>query len=215
MRHTASGRMANLPMGNRRRLGGFAVLLLLLLVAAAPYSMAKAATYGSDVYGGGPFNVGVDPPPLPVLAPTNTGGGGVVIGGPLGIGYVVTNPTTTIAVATTPPVLGPSATPATTTIPSAAASLSLTPLFVRALRLRDTGTDVQRLQIYLNTHGFRLAGSGPGSPGQETERFGALTYAALIRFQEANAAAILVLLRLTKGTGYFGSSTIAVVNSTL
>ncbi|MFA5744607.1 MAG: peptidoglycan-binding domain-containing protein [Candidatus Paceibacterota bacterium] len=77
--------------------------------------------------------------------------------------------------------------------------------FARDLKLNTTGTDVQKLQQFLNTHGFILAESGPGSPGNETTKFGALTKAALIRFQKAN--------NITPAVGYFGPLTRAAINS--
>ncbi|USN52944.1 MAG: peptidoglycan-binding protein [Candidatus Nomurabacteria bacterium] len=39
---------------------------------------------------------------------------------------------------------------------------------------------------YLNSQGFILVTTGPGSPGQETQKFGAATRNALIRYQEQN-----------------------------
>jgi parallel beta-helix repeat protein len=45
-------------------------------------------------------------------------------------------------------------------------------VFPSNLTLFDTGTDVQMLQKYLNGHGFPVSLSGPGSPGNETTRFG-------------------------------------------
>ncbi|MCW1892298.1 MAG: peptidoglycan-binding protein [Candidatus Uhrbacteria bacterium] len=68
--------------------------------------------------------------------------------------------------------------------------------------LGDKGEDVKDLQKYLNTHGFLIAASGPGSPGKETALFGALTKAALIRYQEAHADAILTPHKAVKGSGY-------------
>ncbi len=92
------------------------------------------------------------------------------------------------------------------------ASSPLTPLippgtFTRNLTTGDTGPDVRALQHFLNTHGFPIATAGSGSLGNETQFFGALTKAALIRFQEAYAAEILAPLGLARGTGYFGEGT--------
>jgi len=58
--------------------------------------------------------------------------------------------------------------------------------FTRELRSGFLGEDVRRLQIFLNSKGFLISKQGPGSPGQETTRFGAFTRDALIKFQQAN-----------------------------
>jgi len=92
-------------------------------------------------------------------------------------------------------------------------SISAKYAFTRSLALGSTGTDVKNLQIFLNTHGFTVSTSGNGSPGHETAYFGPSTKAALIKFQEANAVAILAPNGLSKGTGYFGPSTIKAVNA--
>ncbi len=73
-----------------------------------------------------------------------------------------------------------------------------TPSFSRNLQLNDIGLDVKALQVYLNTHGFLVAISGPGSSGQETTKFGRATYSALIKYQKAHGIV---------ATGYFGSKT--------
>lgn len=62
-------------------------------------------------------------------------------------------------------VQAPSAAPAPATVPSAPVNA------------------VKALQIFLNTHGFQIAASGPGSPGNETTKLGALTRSALCKFQ--------------------------------
>jgi peptidoglycan hydrolase-like protein with peptidoglycan-binding domain len=49
-----------------------------------------------------------------------------------------------------------------------------------------TGDNVKDLQIYLNNHDYPVATTGPGSKGNETTRFGAMTRAAVIAFQKAN-----------------------------
>lgn len=59
-------------------------------------------------------------------------------------------------------------------------------VFTRDLSLGMTGEDVRELQKYLNAKGFQLASSGAGSPGGETNLFGALTRSALIKFQQAS-----------------------------
>jgi hypothetical protein len=84
--------------------------------------------------------------------------------------------------------------------------------FLKNLAYRDTNSDVLKLQQYLNAHDFAVAESGPGSPGQETDYFGSLTYTALVNFQNAHASEILVPVGLTQGTGYFGPATRAFVN---
>lgn len=71
--------------------------------------------------------------------------------------------------------------------------------FKRDLTIGTTGDDVQTLQVWLNAHGYVVAASGPGSSGMETTRFGALTRAALAKFQKASG--------ITPSLGYFGSKT--------
>ena len=92
-----------------------------------------------------------------------------------------------------------------TPIPEAAQPfLETTPTFTRNLALGSTGEDVRALQKYLNSHGFPVASSGPGSPGNETLRFGGATRAALIQFQVANG--------ISPASGYFGVITRNYVN---
>lgn len=83
-----------------------------------------------------------------------------------------------------------------------------TEIFTRNLRQGDTGEDVLRLQVMLNANPItRIANAGPGSPGQETTYFGALTADAVARFQELHSTEILIPAGLSKGTGFFGSLT--------
>lgn len=77
--------------------------------------------------------------------------------------------------------------------------------FTRDLQLGDTGSDVKALQQYLNTHGYTVATTGPGSPGNETDFFGSLTRASVIRFQKAN--------NIYPSLGYFGPLTRGVILS--
>ena len=48
------------------------------------------------------------------------------------------------------------------------------------------GLDVKELQVWLNNHGYTIALTGPGSKGNETNKFGSLTKKAVIAFQKAN-----------------------------
>jgi len=63
----------------------------------------------------------------------------------------------------------------------------------------DVNDDVKTLQKILNSLGFTIASSGPGSQGNETNIFGSLTEAALIRFQSSKS--------ISPAVGYFGSKT--------
>lgn len=76
--------------------------------------------------------------------------------------------------------------------------------FSRDLDLGSKGDDVLALQKFLNSKGFIIASSGPGSPGKETNTFGGATQKALAKFQKANG-----LL----AQGYFGAKTRALIAS--
>jgi peptidoglycan hydrolase-like protein with peptidoglycan-binding domain len=88
----------------------------------------------------------------------------------------------------------------------------VTDTFTTTLKLGSTGTEVQQLQRFLNTHGFIVATSGNGSPGHETTYYGLATASAISRFQMAHALQILTPNGLTQGTGNFGPATMKVVN---
>lgn len=75
--------------------------------------------------------------------------------------------------------------------------------------------DVLRLQQYLNSSGFLLAESGPGSMGNETNYFGPLTQEAVRAFQEYYGVQILSPLSLIFGTGNFFSFTRNFINNQL
>lgn len=85
--------------------------------------------------------------------------------------------------------------------------------FTRSLTLGSTGSDVKALQVFLNAHGFTINSSGVGSSGNETTYFGSATRAALMKFQEYYAKDVLTPNGLTKGTGFFGASTMKKVNA--
>ena len=52
------------------------------------------------------------------------------------------------------------------------------------LSVGSRGPGVKTLQQFLNTKGFTVSSSGPGSSGNETETFGSLTRTAVQKFQE-------------------------------
>lgn len=86
--------------------------------------------------------------------------------------------------------------------------------WTRSLTTGDSGADVLALQKFLNaTAATSIAASGVGSAGNETDYFGGLTAAAVAKFQDMYASEVLAPVGLSKGTGYFGSSTRAKANA--
>ena len=83
-----------------------------------------------------------------------------------------------------------------------------TPAIDIPLRLGMEGGSVVALQQALNGSGFTVAQSGPGSPGEETERFGALTRAAVRAFQCAKLS-LCSGDENTTGYGVVGPRTLA------
>src|SRR5665213_3069735 len=73
--------------------------------------------------------------------------------------------------------------------------------FTQNLNLRKSGGEVMWVQQFLNNHGFTVATTGAGSPGNETSYFGPATKRAVIAFQNAYAANILTPVGLTSGNG--------------
>ena len=85
--------------------------------------------------------------------------------------------------------------------------------FTRNLSQGSSGSDVMYLQVLLNSNAStRVAASGAGSPGAETQFFGPLTATAVSAFQNMYASSILTPLGLTSGTGFFGASSRAKAN---
>lgn len=85
--------------------------------------------------------------------------------------------------------------------------------FTKTLSLGDNDPEVKLLQEYLNENGFKIATTGPGSPGHETTLFGKGTKDALIKFQEAYSEILLKPNGLSHGTGTFGKATRDFINS--
>lgn len=81
------------------------------------------------------------------------------------------------------------------------------------LRLGSRGLQVRELQKILNLDPqTRLAASGPGSPGNETDYFGPITYSATLRFQQKYSAEILTPIGLAAPTGFVGTQTRRILN---
>lgn len=80
-------------------------------------------------------------------------------------------------------------------------------LFKKNLALGEGGDDVKRLQQFLNTHGYPVAKSGPGSLKNEITRYGQATKQALMKFQKAN--------KIIPANGVFGEKTRSVINNYL
>lgn len=88
--------------------------------------------------------------------------------------------------------------------------------FEKTLRYGQVLIDVKYLQIVLNSDPeTRLAVTGVGSPGKETNYFGPLTKAAVIKFQEKYASEILAPWKITEGTGFVGKTTRAKLSALL
>lgn len=86
--------------------------------------------------------------------------------------------------------------------------------WTRDLAVGATGADVMKLQQFLNADAdTRVAASGAGSVGMETEYFGPATAAAVSKMQVKYRADILSPSNLVNPTGYFGASSRAKANS--
>jgi peptidoglycan hydrolase-like protein with peptidoglycan-binding domain len=116
---------------------------------------------------------------------------------------VMTSPaSTTIATAATTTIATGTSGTATTT----AIMATSTPALTLDLSLGSIDPQVMVLQQMLNADGFTVAASGPGSPGNETTKFGALTYAALKKFQCAKGIACSGE-EATTGYGFLNAAT--------
>jgi len=86
--------------------------------------------------------------------------------------------------------------------------------WTRGLKQGMSGADVMKLQQFLNADAeTRVAASGVGSVGQETQYFGPATMAAVSRFQVKYRAEILTPSGLVNPTGYFGPASMAKANA--
>ena len=87
-------------------------------------------------------------------------------------------------------------------------SLASPESFSRTLRVGMRGNDVREMQKVLNVDvQTRVAETGAGSPGNETDYFGPATKRALVKFQEKYRSEVLAPFGLVRGTGVFGEKT--------
>ncbi len=86
--------------------------------------------------------------------------------------------------------------------------------WTRSLSSGSTGADVMKLQQFLNADvATRVAVSGAGSVGAETEYYGPATAAAVSKFQVMYRDSVLTPNGLVNPTGYFGPSSRAKANA--
>lgn len=84
---------------------------------------------------------------------------------------------------------------------------------LKFFRYGTVDADIRRLQKFLNEDpDTRLAESGWGAPGNETNFFGPRTWQAVVRFQKKYTKDVLAPWGITKGTGFVGKTTLAKIN---
>lgn len=129
-------------------------------------------------------------------------------------GSRATSKPSTVAVTTTVEPVAVTAEPVAVTVESSNDSPNLgSGTFHKNLARGQKDPEIKLLQMFLNQNGFPVALSGAGSSGMETDFFGPLTFAALIKFQEAHRNEILTPAGVTSGTGYFGPKTREYIDS--
>lgn len=101
------------------------------------------------------------------------------------------------------------ATPAATVAQPSAKAVSVSSVFTKGFTKGQSNSDIKRLQVILNSDpDTKIANSGVGSPGSETEMYGSLTEKAVQKFQEKYGIA----KKGDSGYGYLGPKTRAKLN---
>lgn len=138
---------------------------------------------------------------------TGGGGGGTTGGGGGGSGASTSVATPTPTPTPTPATGAEAVSSQIAALQAQIAKLGQAPSasFTRNLTVGSSGMDVKTLQQFLNAIGFKIANSGPGSPGNETNLFGSLTKAALAKWQAS--------VGISPASGYFGPLTRAKITS--
>lgn len=95
---------------------------------------------------------------------------------------------------------------------AAAAQASGVVTLTKNLSLGVIDPEVRFLQQLLNRNGYRVTDSGPGAPGQETDKYGALTRDAVRSFQ-CKQGIVCTGSEGTTGYGYVGARTRAALLS--
>lgn len=115
-----------------------------------------------------------------------------------------TDPRTTAPGVESPPIV-----PASEQTPTAGATKYT---FSSQFDLGAQSEEVKQLQKFLNQAGYKIADSGPGSPGNETDYYGPLTQAAVQKFQKEQG---IVSSGDPASTGYgrVGPKTLEALNS--